>query len=60
VRIPRPRGRGPVEAMMDAGISVEPRVIPRPRGRGPVEAYQWSKYADNIPLHSAPARARPR
>ena len=35
--IPRPRGRGPVEAMTKRSVFVFFSYIPRPRGRGPVE-----------------------
>ena len=75
-RIPRPRGRGPVEAN-----SAPARARPRKRGRGPVEAaiaerkiVQFRARAGAAPLklqyrhgldvrsidNSAPARARPR
>ena len=36
--IPRPRGRGPVEAMVFDPAMNAFNGIPRPRGRGPVEA----------------------
>ena len=36
--IPRPRGRGPVEAFRDGARLADSLSIPRPRGRGPVEA----------------------
>ena len=42
LNIPRPRGRGPVEAG-EYGVQYFPgdTGIPRPRGRGPVEAISW-------------------
>ena len=55
--IPRPRGRGPVEAWSSSRI-VSGDYIPRPRGRGPVEALRTRVRA--LFVHSAPARARPR
>jgi len=36
--IPRPRGRGPVEATVETSTPTALIAIPRPRGRGPVEA----------------------
>jgi len=36
--IPRPRGRGPVEAQSASARTASSPPIPRPRGRGPVEA----------------------
>ena len=36
--IPRPRGRGPVEAWLAVAFTAFFVAIPRPRGRGPVEA----------------------
>ena len=36
--IPRPRGRGPVEACLPVQAAIQSLAIPRPRGRGPVEA----------------------
>ena len=59
--IPRPRGRGPVEAPT-SGRREETmnRRIPRPRGRGPVEANNQGTVVLVFNMHSAPARARPR
>jgi len=58
--IPRPRGRGPVEADDDVNQLACVAFIPRPRGRGPVEAFFISMGVIGQNGHSAPARARPR
>ena len=47
--IPRPRGRGPIEAQQAAKGALEAYLIPRPRGRGPIEAASmqsaiWLRY----------------
>ena len=36
--IPRPRGRGPIEANENSAPLSDASPIPRPRGRGPIEA----------------------
>ena len=53
--IPRPRGRGPVEALRAVYSTLG--IIPRPRGRGPVEATKACIAPVNEPI-SVPFRAR--
>ena len=53
--IPRPRGRGPVEAVATIAVVPLPPNIPRPRGRGPVEAF---RVEDREPRRWPPFRAR--
>ena len=37
-RLPRPKGRGPIEAPGDGGGGPRRWGLPRPKGRGPIEA----------------------
>ena len=59
-RLPRPHGRGPVEAGSTDADERKPARLPRPHGRGPVEAGHIRYGTDAAGTPSAPARARPR
>ena len=59
--IPRPRGRGPVEATIGNGDAERRRLTFRARaGAAPLKLQRVSHALRSITAHSAPARARPR
>src|SRR5258708_5926155 len=57
--IPRPRGRGPIEARINLSCRSESVSIPRPRGRGPIEAFSKERFAHTVREFRARAGAAP-